>query len=88
MPSKRRASSMGWQSLSSPEGAKVEVAMTAADAVALVEVNDLRRGSNPGERDRIFDAFVSEPAGASRPGIGLGLFIARRIVEAHEGGIE
>jgi two-component system, OmpR family, sensor kinase len=47
------------------------------------------RDSGPGvareDRERIFERF--ERAGSSLPGIGLGLYIVRRIVDAHHGSV-
>ena len=40
-----------------------------------------------GERERIFERFVRAAPTESFGGLGLGLWIARRIVEAHGGDI-
>jgi signal transduction histidine kinase len=46
-----------------------------------VEVRDSGLGFEPGNQDRIFDAFVTSKDG----GLGLGLSISRTIIEAHGG---
>jgi len=51
---------------------------------AILEVEDTGPGIEPDARDRIFDVFYSSRGG----GTGLGLPIARRIVERHGGTIE
>lgn len=65
----------------SPEGARVG-ARCAADGTALVfEVRDRGTGVPVADRERIFEPFTT---GRTR-GTGLGLAVARRIVEAHGG---
>lgn len=74
----------------SPDGTDVLVGVTSRGDIAEIRVTDQGPGVRPDERDRIFDPFVRGDAGRSRraEGRGLGLFIARRIVEAHGGRIE
>ncbi len=48
------------------------------------EVSDMGRGIDPAVASTMFDSFVT----TKREGVGLGLSIARTIVEAHEGTIE
>jgi signal transduction histidine kinase len=66
----------------------VEVVLTA-DAVA-VEVRDDGPGIPPDQRTRVLEPFVRVDSGATRAhrGLGLGLAIVRRIVDAHGGSIE
>ncbi len=53
-----------------------------------IEVADSGPGIPMGERERVFAAFVQGAAESSRAdGAGLGLAIARAIVEAHGGRI-
>lgn len=68
-------------------GAPVTVALDREQDVARVVVMDKGRGIPSHLRSRIFDKFDrgSEPTGTS--GLGLGLWIARQIVEAHGGTI-
>ena len=54
-----------------------------------ISVEDSGRGIEASEGKRIFDPFQqSGPREAQREGVGLGLAIARRLVELHGGGLE
>jgi signal transduction histidine kinase len=70
----------------SPAQAEVRVEVRAKADVAIVRVHDAGPGIAPEEQQVIFDPFARGSAGRVwRGGTGLGLFIARRIVEAHGG---
>ena len=72
----------------SPRSAPVTIVVEDRDAVARVRVRDRGRGVPEEEGHLIFDPFVRGRAGnGARDGKGLGLFIARRIIEAHGGNI-
>jgi len=73
----------------SPEPGQVEVRAFAADGGVRVSVSDAGPGIPPEHQARIFEKFgrVDIP-GSSKPGTGLGLFIARSIAEAHGGTLE
>jgi signal transduction histidine kinase len=74
-------------SYSSPH-APVEVRVRGSEDHVLVTVLDRGTGVSPSEEQRIFDPFVRGRASQGRTsGAGLGLFIARRIVEAHGGSL-
>jgi signal transduction histidine kinase len=70
----------------SPSRSTVTVRVGSADGVGRVRVRDRGAGVPASERHLIFDPFV-RGSGEARSGAGLGLFIARRIVEAHGGTI-
>ena len=69
-----------------PSEVPIEVTLEQADNVARLIVEDHGPGIEPDQLERIFDKFVRGRAG-SVTGTGLGLYISRRIVEAHEGRI-
>jgi signal transduction histidine kinase len=71
----------------SPPEAEVRVTVTPRRDLALVRVEDRGPGVAPDERDAIFRPFVRGRAATGRQGSGLGLFLARRVVEAHQGSI-
>jgi signal transduction histidine kinase len=72
----------------SPESAPVEVRARAIDGHATVEVVDRGSGIAPEDRAAIFEKFGRVHGTSSRPGTGLGLYIARAIAEAHDGTLE
>jgi signal transduction histidine kinase len=70
----------------SPPDSVVEVAVGESEQDATVRIVDRGPGVTSAEADRIFDPFVRGRAGAANSsGKGLGLFITRRVVEAHAG---
>ena len=74
-----------YSSVSSP----VEIDLRRENGVILVSVLDRGPGILEADRERVFDRFyqVEEPMHHSRPGLGLGLYIVRKIVTAHGGRI-
>jgi PAS domain S-box-containing protein len=73
----------------SPPGSPIKVSLEKSGEEALVSVMDRGTGIPEKERSRIFDRFyqAEEVLHHSSPGLGLGLYIAKRIVEAHGGRI-
>ncbi|MDQ3890199.1 MAG: ATP-binding protein [Actinomycetota bacterium] len=70
-------------------GDEVEVRADAEDGVVAVSVRDHGPGIAPEDQRLIFEKFGrAKPLGNSKPGAGLGLFIARSIAEAHGGSLE
>lgn len=73
----------------SPEGTEIEVVAEAGEDAATVSVLDRGIGVPEEHREHIFKRFymVEKAKHHSKPGLGLGLFLARQIVEAHGGTI-
>ena len=71
----------------SPEGSKVEIAVKKQDEYLRVEVVDHGYGIPPKSMSRIFEIFerVDDDRSLEKGGRGLGLALARSIVEAHGG---
>jgi signal transduction histidine kinase len=72
----------------SPAGEPVEVRASSSDHVVLVSVRDRGPGIASVDQRLIFEKFGRVSAGSSKPGTGLGLYIARSIAEAHGGSLE
>lgn len=72
----------------SPDGAPVHVVLSLNDKDALITVSDAGPGVPPELLPRVFDRFVSGRRSVAQGyGLGLGLAIARRIVDIHGGSI-
>jgi two-component system phosphate regulon sensor histidine kinase PhoR len=72
-----------------PEGGKVRISAQQSNDQVLVEVSDTGIGIPADALDRIFDKFYRVPheSGERSEGTGLGLHIAKQIVELHDGRI-
>jgi two-component system, OmpR family, sensor histidine kinase KdpD len=71
----------------STPGSKVEVQFHAAPKNVKIAIADHGSGLEPGEQEKIFEPFYRSNAARNKEGSGLGLFIARRIIESHGGKI-
>jgi NtrC-family two-component system sensor histidine kinase KinB len=70
-----------------PSGGKVRVFVETGDDVMRFVVEDTGAGIAPEHLPKIFERFYRVPGQQGRSGIGLGLAIAKEIVEVHGGGI-
>lgn len=71
----------------SPEGGAIEVGGTFDDKAVTIYVRDQGVGLSEQDQERIFDRFYRVDGALSRKtqGTGLGLYLAKSIVEAHGG---
>lgn len=69
----------------SPEGASIELRAIRKNRQVRIEVVDHGIGVHPDDVNRIFEKFGRgrDQEGRKRSGVGLGLYLSRRIVQAH-----
>lgn len=73
----------------SPRGGEVSLRLRTDGADAVVEVTDHGIGIPPQELGRVFEPFHRGAASRETvPGVGLGLSVARQLVEAHAGHLD
>jgi predicted ATPase/signal transduction histidine kinase len=68
-------------------GKPIEVLISREGRSARIAVKDLGIGIDPGQQERIFERFGRAVDETHYGGLGLGLYICRRIVHAHGGSI-
>ena len=67
----------------------MRISATAGNGAVQISVRDSGPGIPRDQQARIFEKFGrADVEGGSKPGTGLGLFIARSIAEAHGGSLE
>ncbi|MEI8191614.1 MAG: PAS domain-containing sensor histidine kinase, partial [candidate division NC10 bacterium] len=73
----------------SPKGGRVEVRLRMEDQTLLLEVEDHGAGIPAQEQEQLFQPFQRGRSAQRKgiPGTGLGLYVCRRIMEAHGGSI-
>jgi len=72
----------------SPTGGRIELGMSRRDDLVVVEVADEGIGIAPEDLPHIFERFYKPVAQqAVFPGLGVGLYISKRVVERHGGRI-
>jgi signal transduction histidine kinase len=72
----------------SSAGGRVRLSAMADDGQVLIDVEDSGPGIAPEDQQLIFEKFGRSSGGTTKPGTGLGLFIARSIAEAHGGSLD
>ena len=72
----------------SADGTEIRVSVKKVDDHVLTSVKDQGKGISPEDQDRLFKSFerLAETS-TTKPGLGLGLLVCRRLVEAHGGKI-
>jgi signal transduction histidine kinase len=70
-----------------PPGTPIKVQVRSERQMARIVIQDRGPGIPAEERRGLFEPFRRGTSGRGRPGWGLGLFIARRVLEAHGGSI-
>jgi signal transduction histidine kinase/CheY-like chemotaxis protein len=65
----------------------IEVSVVARGVSAVLSVRDRGPGIAPADLEVIFERFMQGSGAAANGGLGLGLFISRKIAEAHGGAI-
>jgi signal transduction histidine kinase len=66
----------------------VTVGVREQEPEAFVSVRDQGMGVKPEDQERIFEQFERTEGSAQIAGLGLGLYIARQIAQAHQGRLE
>ena len=54
----------------------------------VIEITDNGRGIAPERQAQIFGRFYREPEVHEQPGIGIGLYLTRKIIEAQDGYVD
>ncbi len=73
----------------SPPGTRITLRLERRNGEAVISVGDEGPGIPPEEVPNLFSLFhrITQPAGPWTEGLGLGLYISKRLVEAHGGRI-
>ena len=73
-----------------PRGGRITLRAAVENGDVVIGVNDTGVGISPATLPHIFDMFMQgdDPTGQPRDGLGIGLTLARRLIELHEGHIE
>jgi signal transduction histidine kinase/ActR/RegA family two-component response regulator len=69
-------------------GGEILVSASIDDAMVIVRVRDTGRGISPELLPHVFDMFIQGEPNSSQTGLGIGLALAKQMVELHGGRIE
>ena len=69
-------------------GGEIHVALTRQKIFLKISISDTGKGIAPERQAEIFTRFYREPEVHDKPGVGIGLYLARRIMELQKGYIE
>ena len=74
----------------SPPGTPIELRVATKNNCVCFEVADQGHGIHPDDLKRVFEKFGRgrDEAGRKIPGVGLGLYLSRRIIQAHGADLE
>lgn len=70
------------------QGSEIKIAVEALPDSAMISVEDVGLGIEPEKMGKIFEKFERGLSHSNISGLGLGLYIAKTIVDAHHGTIE
>lgn len=70
------------------EDGQIRVTVRRQEIFTVVEVTDTGRGIAAERQAQIFGRFYREPEVHERPGIGIGLYLTRKIMEAQDGYVD
>lgn len=70
------------------EGGRINVTVRRLEMFTVIEITDNGRGIAPERQAQIFGRFYREPEVHERPGIGIGLYLTRKIMEAQDGYVD
>jgi len=70
-----------------PPGSRIRIEARAPPEQLIVHVCDNGPGLPPGREEALFEPFERGSREDARPGVGLGLALARAIVQAHQGSL-
>jgi len=71
----------------SPNGGDIKISARVRGEEMVVSIKDQGKGMSPEEQERIFNPFERLAPMSEAKGIGLGLMVCQRLVEAHQGRI-
>jgi CheY-like chemotaxis protein/two-component sensor histidine kinase len=69
-------------------GGSIEIRLSQQDDRGNISIHDTGIGIEPSSLDRIFELFSPEWAGKAESGLGIGLWLAKQLVDLHGGTIE